>query len=136
MAVPDPKLADHDGVHFIWEWVGEQAVANQDWYFDIKLYSNVFAELPYEIQVAERENTQFIDGKWRIGSTVDFQCGTYWAVQIAKRNPDGSYAGPLSAESNRLPVERGCVDTGGDAPQPTALPNRLPDDDDPVITSN
>lgn len=87
-------------------------MGGEDWYFDIKIFYGVAVEFPYNVLVAEPEDTEHIDNIWRFHVTPDFECGSYWAVQIAKRNSDGEFAGHLSPESNRLPVNQGC--TGGD----------------------
>jgi hypothetical protein len=108
-------LVDYDGLNFLWEWDGLELLAEKDWYFDIKIFYNQFAENPYDVLVAEPQSAGHNEGVWSFGGRPNFECGSYWAAQIAARNPDGSYAGPLSPESNRLPVKFGCAggDTGG-----------------------
>jgi hypothetical protein len=110
--VPAPHLVDYDGLAFFWEWDGLDMMAGGGWYFDIKIFSDAFAEHPYDVLVAEPGSTGFQDGVWNYAGTSNFQCGSHWAVQIAALDQDGSYAGPLSPESNRLPVKFGCA--GGD----------------------
>lgn len=89
-------------------------LGDTDWYFDIKIFHNMFSEYPYDVIVAEHQNTRHVDGRWYYDIRPNFLCGAHWAVQIAQRAPDGSYAGPLSPESNRLATEfDGCGKRGG-----------------------
>jgi len=111
--VPAPELVEYDGLDFFWEWDGLNMMGDGGWYFDIKIFYDAFAEHPYDVLVAEPQSTGYQDGVWSYGGTSDFECGSHWAVQIAALNQDGSYAGPLSPESNRLPVKYGCTGGGG-----------------------
>lgn len=114
LAVAAPTLVEHDGQVFRWKWVGAESLGNADWYFDIKLYEGAFAATPYDVLVAEQRQTIHENNEWRFEGTSNFRCDSYWAVQIANRNPDGAYAGPLSPESNRLQVVGpACGDGGG-----------------------
>jgi hypothetical protein len=110
MVAPAPKPVEYDGMHFVWEWAGQNAVSNENWYFDVKFYTNIFSELPYDALVVEPASAQYVERKWQYSfeGTLYFQCGSFWTVQIAKRNPDGSFAGFLSPESERLPTKQGC----------------------------
>lgn len=113
-----PKLVEFDGLTYFWEWEGESVMGNENWYFDIKIFDNVSAEYPYLTLVARPGDTNYSNGVWSFGNTLNLQCG-YWVVQIARLNPDGSYGGPLSPESDRLPVGLGCKD------------DKKPSDEDP-----
>ena len=84
-----------------------------DWYFDVKIFDNETAPNPYDVKVAEVDVVRNEGDQWYFDKRSDFKCGSYWAVQIAARNPDGSYAGSLSPESNRVPTGADC---GGGAP--------------------
>jgi hypothetical protein len=112
LEAPAPTLIEYNGQAFRWKWDSEERMGDMDWYFDIKIFENAFGEIPYDILVAERQNTEYDKGEWRFEGTSNFRCGSHWAVQIAYRNADGSWAGHLSPESNRLPV--GPVCGGGD----------------------
>jgi hypothetical protein len=108
--LPAPVALAYDFPYFRWGWEGMPAMHNVDnWYFDVKIFNSEHSEYPYDVKVAEVEYVAE-DGPnlWRYDKRTDFQCGSFWAVQIAKRNPDGSYAGPMSPESNRVPSGQGC----------------------------
>lgn len=102
--IPAPKLIEHNGLQFIWEWEGKDKIGDQDWYFDIKIYHSFDAPIPYETLVAGPESTQYLNGKWYSDLKSNFQGCSYWAVQIAKRDDSGSFAGHISPESDRLKV--------------------------------
>lgn len=109
--VAAPSVIEHNGLAFFWTWEGENSLSDENlWYFDIKIFDNAFAPFPYEVFVAKPSNTQFKDGVWSFDGTLNFRCGSHWAIQIAKQNPDGSYVGPLSPESVRLPIGPACPD--------------------------
>jgi hypothetical protein len=115
IAVPIPELAEYNGVFFIWKWEGTSSVSDNDWYFDIKIFPSANAEIPYDTIVANPQDTLYIDGKWLFEGKTNFRSCSHWAVQIAQHNPNGSYAGPLSLESDRLPVNcAGRKDKGKD----------------------
>jgi serine/threonine-protein kinase len=107
-----PQLVGYNGASFSWKWEGQSGIKQVDWYFDIKIFKGAALE-PYNVLVAEPEQTRYSDGLWSFDGTPDFQCGSYWVVQIAKRHPDGTYAGSLSAESDRLPIGSACGSGGG-----------------------
>jgi hypothetical protein len=104
-------LIEYDQVYFVWEWEGEDAVSQETWYFDIKFYDNIFSEQRYDSLRAKPSNTQYVDGRWKFHfeGTIDFRCGSFWTVQIAKGNPDEDSSEVfLSPESDRLPTNQGC----------------------------
>ncbi|MCB0070439.1 MAG: hypothetical protein KDE20_03235 [Caldilineaceae bacterium] len=110
-SVPAPVALTYGNKNFSWRWSGLDAIpAGVDWYFDVKIFNNEFSEFPYDVKVAELADMERKGDEWFYLKTTDFRCGSYWAVQIAQRNADGSYAGPLSPESNRIPTNRGCED--------------------------
>ncbi len=80
----------------------------ENWYFDVNIFDNESADYPYDVKVAEVDAVRSDGNQWYYDKQNDFQCGSYWAVQIAARNPDGSYAGPMSIESNRVPTGADC----------------------------
>ena len=109
--VPAPVALTYGNKNFSWRWDGLDAIpAGVDWYFDVKIFNNEFSEFPYDVKVAELADMERKGDEWFYLKSTDFRCGSYWAVQIAQRNADGSYAGPLSPESNRIPTNRGCED--------------------------
>jgi hypothetical protein len=114
LELPAPQLVDYNGTSFSWKWEGESQVGSLDWYFDIKIFKGLSAPDPYDVLVAEPEQTRYANGLWSFDGTPNFQCGSSWAVQIAQHRSDGSYAGPLSAESNRLLVGPACGSGGDD----------------------
>ena len=95
---------------FRWEWDEMPFMKDfDDWYFDVKIFDNVHSEYPYDVKIAEVDRlVEESPNVWRFDNPTDFRCGSFWAVQVALRNLDGSYAGPLSPESNRLPSGQGC----------------------------
>jgi hypothetical protein len=108
--VPAPKLKGYDAIDFRWEWDAADAVAQLDWYFDLKFYENVFSPKPYDIIQVRPNEAQQDDGIWRFHypGTISFKCGSHWTVRIAYSNPDGSWADFLSPESERQATGQGC----------------------------
>ena len=121
--VPAPIAQDYSNYIFSWSWNGYPMMsAAADWYFDVKIFDNEFSEYPYDVKVAEVDAVRLDGDQWYYDKRSDFKCGSFWSVQIAARNPDGSYAGPMSTESNRVPTGADCPpeapsfsgDDGGD----------------------
>lgn len=113
--IPTPEAIGYESDTFTWEWTGLREMPDDmDWYFDIKLFPAKNASVPYDVRVAEVEDVQKAGFTWRYRAPIrDFPCGSHWAIQIAQRNEDGSYAGPVSEESIRVATERGCRGGGG-----------------------
>ncbi len=108
--LPAPVAIGFHHPFFRWEWKWMAMMEDfDDWYFDVKIFENEFLEYPYDVKVAEVDSlVEESPNVWRFDNPTDFRCGSFWAVQVALRNLDGSYAGPLSPESNRLPSGQGC----------------------------
>ncbi|MCB0163948.1 MAG: LysM peptidoglycan-binding domain-containing protein [Anaerolineae bacterium] len=107
LGIPVPKPIDYNAVQFIWEWEGKELVANQDWYFDIKIYNSFNAPFSYDTLIADptdSKKTQYFNGKWYSELRTNFQGCGYWAVQIAKRDASGNFEKHISPESKRVKV--------------------------------
>jgi hypothetical protein len=107
--IPAPNAIAYDGSGFNWEWGGLAMIPDPNWYFDIKVYANRDEAFPYAVEIPNFDELERSGpNHWRYGKSTDFRCGSEWSVQIARRNPDGSFAGFISPESQRLPTNQGC----------------------------
>ncbi len=107
--IPAPNAIEYDGSGFVWEWGGLAMMPDPNWYFDIKVYASSAEAFPYAVKIPNFEELERSGpNRWRYVKSTDFRCGSEWSVQIARRNPDGSFAGFASPESQRLPTSQGC----------------------------
>ncbi len=112
--IPSPIAVEYDGAGFVWDWGGLALMPDGSWYFDVKIYADGGQDFPYAVKVPdfgaiERSGPN----RWRYIKSTDFLCGSEWSIQIARRNPDGSFAGFASPESQRLPTGQGCTNNSG-----------------------
>lgn len=116
--IPAPNAIGYDGSGFTWEWGGLAMMPDPNWYFDIKIYANKNEPFPYAVKIPSLDELEHSGpNRWRYVKSTDFLCGSEWSVQIARRNPDGSFAGFASPESQRLPTGQGCGESlPGSAP--------------------
>lgn len=112
--IPAPIALEYDGSGFVWDWGGMALMPDENWYFDVKIYADGGQDFPYAVKIPDfGALNRNGPNNWRYIKSTDFVCGSEWSIQIAQRNPDGSFAGFASPESQRLPTGQGCSNSSG-----------------------